>query len=112
MGRRRRRFKPWSRRKTRVVAYLTGLGWNSTMIAEHLHDGTMDETIRRQWALWGVPPRDGETRFMSVPIQRLQQVRLAELARTRRLTPEHWAGRVLDAAVRDDLFSAIVGDDE
>jgi hypothetical protein len=48
---------------------------------------------------------------MSVPIQRMQQVRLARLADAQKMTPEQWVARVVDAAVRDDLFSAVVGED-
>jgi len=94
------------------VAYLTGLGRSSTQIAAELNDGTMGATIRRQWALWGIPMRSAESRFITVPVLRQDQQNIARRAQSIGLTPEEWCSRILGVAARDDLYTAIVGDDE
>ncbi|MDR3473358.1 MAG: hypothetical protein P4M09_16990 [Devosia sp.] len=50
--------------------------------------------------------------FVPVRLNVKLRARLVGLAETRKLSPEEWLRRIVAAAIKDDLFEAIAGDDE
>ena len=97
----------WTNAKSAYVGYLWGIGRNSGEIERTLDDGTSGPTIRalisRRWKL----PKD-RPRGVIVGLNPYCVGKLSKLAEKRNMTPEEWASKVLHAAVKDDLYAAIV----
>lgn len=117
MGKRKPHFgRPWSRRKVALVGFYSGQGKSSEQIAWAIADGTSSHSIRRQWRRWELPfvrqPGGAPVVFVPVRLNVKLRARLVGLAETRKLSPEEWLRRIVAAAIKDDLFEAIAGDDE
>lgn len=101
-------FAPrWPNSKALLVGYLTGIGRTARAIAEHLADGTSSETIRAQWRRQGICDRREGTE-VRVALTTHELTRLHQLAADRGFEPDEWLRRVAAAAIRDDLFNAVV----
>lgn len=103
----------WTNAKAGLIGYYTGLGRTSAQIADVLHDGTSEHTIRRMWAKWGLPLEfTGGRSVAPVPVRLDANIRgrLGRIAIEQHLAPEEWLRRVALASIRDDLYAAIVGD--
>lgn len=96
-----------------MVGFLTGQGYSSKEIARILHDGTIAATVRGMWRRWGLSlmPPEGQKRTFVTPIQlgRREREKLALRAQRRGITSEEYLRRILSCAIKDDLYSAIVG---
>ena len=90
-----------------LIGFLAGIGRSSVDIAADLADGTTPETIRAQWRRHGIAAR---TKATQVPIElgRHHLGRLSDLAKARGIAPEEWLRRLAVAAIKDDLFDAVV----
>lgn len=108
--------KAWPRSKVALVGFLVGRGRSSAQIARALDDGTSSQSIRRQWKRWALPLDRGAGGapliIIPVEINSRLRVRLFALAQARKLSPEEWLRRIVAVAIKDDLFDAVVGDDE
>lgn len=101
-------FPPrWSNGKAMLIGYLAGLGRSARAIADHLADGTTVETIRAQWRRHGIVDRSGGTEI-PVTIGGSDLGRLEQLAAARGIEPREWLRQVAAAAIRDNLFDAVV----
>jgi len=103
--------KAWARRKVAIIAFYVGRGYSSGQIAKIIADGTKASTIRWQWRRWGLPIKPGVT-YIPVPITVPLRTRLWALAAQRRVSPEEWLRRVVEVAVDEDMFEAIVDEGE
>jgi len=83
----------WNNAKAAKIAYLTGLGRTSTAIAEELGDGTRQQ----------IP--------VPVPLTAGQRAQVKKHAQRLGITPEEWLRRVAAAAIKDDLYAAVVDED-
>jgi len=102
-------FKPkWSNSKALRIGYLTGLGRTARAIAEELADGTTPESIRGQWRRHGIVDRRRDGVDIRVRLSSYELKALGQAAEARGLDPEEWVRRVASAAIRDDLFDAVV----
>ncbi|MDC9822990.1 hypothetical protein PRN20_04540 [Devosia sp. ZB163] len=102
-------FEPrWSTAKAMLIGYLTGRGRTARAIAEFLADGTSPETIRGQWRRHRICDRRRDGVDFQITLSTYELRRLEELALARGLDPEDWIHRVTSAAIRDDLFDAVV----
>jgi len=87
------------------LGYLTGLGRSAENIAEAMGDGIHPAYVRTLWRRWGL--ETAEARCM-VPLTNPERAMLAWRAEKRGMTPEEWLRRIAAAAIREDLYSAIV----
>jgi hypothetical protein len=93
-----------------LIGFYTGLGRSSAAIARTLDDGTSSHSIRRNWKRWGLPRAAGAV-VVPVALNVYLRARLISLAESKRLSPEEWLRRVVAAAIKDDLFEAVAGDE-
>lgn len=106
----------WSNRKALQVGFLTGRGHQSHEIADILADGTTSHTIRKQWyraklGKLGKKRNEVEVRIVLTSYQRKA---LGILASALGIPAEEWLRRIVAAAIKDDMYNAIVdeGDTE
>lgn len=97
----------WTNAKAAQIAFKTAQGRTSTVIAAELADGTMPETIRAMWKKWNLAYVGGDVP-VQVPLSGPRRTLLSKRAAAVDMTPEQWAQQILDFAIRDDLFNAIV----
>ncbi len=101
-------FAPiWSTAKALRIGFLTGLGRTAADIAGEIADGTTKETIRGQWRRHKIVDRRKGTQ-VPIILGSYDLARLSALAKARGLTPEQWLAKLAQAAIRDDLFDAVV----
>lgn len=104
----------WSNRKALRVGYLTGRGMQSHEIAAALADGTTAATIRRMWYLARLEKvgRNRNTVPVAIELTSYQRKALGILASAMNLTAEEWLRRIAAAAIKDDMYNAIVDETE
>lgn len=97
----------WTNAKAAQIAFKTAQGRTSTVIAAELADGTMPETIRAMWKKWKLAYVGGDVP-VQVPLSGPRRALLSKRAASVDMTPEQWSQQILEFAIRDDLFNAIV----
>jgi hypothetical protein len=104
-------FPPkWSNRKALRVGYLLGRGMQSKEIAAQLGENTSAETVRRMWYFADLE-RVGRKRNvvpMEINLTTYERKALGILASKRGIAPAEWLRQIAAAAIRDDLFAAVV----
>jgi hypothetical protein len=104
----------WSRAKAANVGFWTGRGWSAGEISRELADGTSPSALRAQWRRWKLPMEKRDKHKPATAVVNLTypaRARLAQLAKARKMAPEEWLSLVALAAIRDDLFDAVVDDE-
>lgn len=104
----------WSNRKALRVGYLTGRGLQSHEIAAILADGTTAATVRRMWYLARLEKvgRRRNTVPIVIELTAYQRKALGLLASAKGLSADEWLRRVASAAIKDNLYNAIVDETE
>lgn len=97
----------WTNAKAALVAFRTGQGWTSVAIANELNDGTSAETIRHLWKIWKLP-YDGRKVLFQIPMTDQTRGLLLKRSIKVKLEPQDWAAKVLQYAIKDDMYNAIV----
>ena len=97
----------WPNAKAMKIGYWTGLGWSAGEIARELNDGTHVNSIRGQWRRHGIVDRSKLT-IVPLSLSNYELSRLAGLAAGRGIASDEWLRQIAAAAIRDDLFEAVV----
>lgn len=113
MARRRPFETTWDTRKAIRVGFLTGRGHQSHEIAEALADGTTSHTIRRMWsrAKLGKIGKERNEVEIRIVLTSYQRKALGILASAMNLSAEEWLRRIAAAAIKDDMYNAIVDEE-
>lgn len=102
-------FEPrWSNTKALTIGFMAGQGYSTPQIARALNDGTIYETIGALLRRAGIRRKQGKHIALPVQLQQHEFALLQQRAAAEGLAPDEWLRKTASAAIRDDLFRAIV----